>query len=126
MLELLAVGAGGFAGAIARYTLSGEVHRRYGGTFPLGTLAVNLLGCLLIGLLASLVETRQLLSPRARLVLMVGFLGSLTTFSTFGYETLALLRQGALVRAAANAAGNLLCGLAAVWLGGAAGRLLGR
>lgn len=117
MRELLAVGTGGFLGAIARYGLSGLVHRLYGGTFPLGTLVVNVAGCLAIGALAFLVEDRQLLAPSARLFVRVGFLGSLTTFSTFGHETFELLRDGQWAAVAANVALNVVVGVAAVIAG---------
>lgn len=114
MREVLAIGAGGFVGALARYGLAGLAHRLYGGAFPLGTLCVNVLGCLAIGALAFAVEDRQLLGPTARLFVRVGFLGSLTTFSAFGHETFELLRGGAWGAAVANALANVLLGLLAV------------
>lgn len=125
MHKILVVGLGGFLGAAARYVLSGLVHRCTSEAFPSGTLAVNLIGCLLMGVLVSLVEDRQLLAPGARVFLMVGVLGSLTTFSTFGYETLAMLRDGNLPHALGNIAANVVFGLLAVWLGWTAVRLLG-
>jgi CrcB protein len=81
---------------------------------------VNVAGCLLIGAAAAAADTRQLLSPEARLFLMVGVLGGFTTFSTFGYETLALARDGEALRAAANVITHVVLGLAAVWAGYAA------
>lgn len=117
MLKLLLVGAGGFLGAIFRYGLSGWVQRWAGGLFPLGTLAVNTLGCLAIGVMMALVEQRQVLSPNARLFWMIGLLGAFTTFSTFGYETFALLREKSMGLAILNIGGNVVCGLIAVWLG---------
>ena len=125
MFELLAVGVGGFLGAIARYGLSGLVHRHYDGAFPLGTLAVNVLGCFAIGALMTLVEDRQVLSPGTRLFLMIGLLGSMTTFSTLGHETFELLRDSALRLALWNIAGNVLLGIAAVGLGRATVKLFG-
>ena len=116
-MKILVVGLGGFVGAIARYGLSGLVHRYAQGTFPLGTMAVNVLGCLVIGVLMTLVEDRQFLSPNTRLFLTIGLLGSFTTFSTLGYETFELLREGDLRLAAANILGNLALGIGAVWLG---------
>jgi CrcB protein len=115
--ELLIVGAGGFLGAISRYWLSGWVHRWAGIGFPWGTLAVNTVGCLAIGALMALLETRVFVSPETRLFLGIGILGSLTTFSTFGYETLELARRSEFSLAAANAAGSLLLGLGAVVVG---------
>ena len=118
LIHAAAVGAGGFLGALARYGLSGIVHRFFPQTtFPVGTLTVNLLGCLLIGVLAGLVESRQLLGPEARVFAMIGLLGGFTTFSTFGYETFALLRDGENLRATANVGLSVVLGLAFVWLG---------
>ena len=115
--RVLIVGAGGFLGASARYLLGGFVHRQYGGTFPLGTWVVNVLGCLVIGVLAALVLDRPVLDPRLRLFAMVGVLGGFTTFSSFSYETLELWRQGALRAAAVNVAGTLAATLTATLLG---------
>ncbi len=117
MMKALIVGAGGFLGAITRYGLSGFVHRFASGLFPFGTLVVNLMGCFLIGGLMSLVEDRQLLAPGTRLFLAIGFLGSFTTFSTFSYETLELMRHGSMRLAAWNIGGSVILGLAAVAAG---------
>ncbi len=124
MRELLVVGAGGFVGAVARYWLSGWVHRWSGAGFPWGTLAVNLLGCTLLGALMALAETRLAVTPEARLFLAIGVLGSLTTFSTLSFETLELLRRSAYLAALANTAGSLLLGIAAVIAGHLAVRWL--
>jgi CrcB protein len=113
----LVVGAGGFVGATLRYTLGGLVSRAASPDFPWATLVVNVSGCFVIGLLAMLSEERGPVSPSTRLFLMVGVLGGYTTFSTFGYETLSLMREGSHALAAANAVGQLLLGLAAVWAG---------
>jgi CrcB protein len=125
MLKILVVGLGGFVGAVSRYGLSGLVHRHYRGAFPLGTLTVNVLGCLVIGVLMALVEDRQLFSPNARLFLLIGLLGSLTTFSTLGHETFDLLRDSQFGLALWNVAGNMVLGLVAVGVGRIAARLLG-
>jgi CrcB protein len=122
MLKLLVIGLGGFVGAIARYVLSGLVHRQFNSSFPAGTLLVNVLGCLAMGGLMALVEDRQLLTPAARMFLMVGLLGSLTTFSTFGYETMELMRDGNWPATFANVTANVALGMAAVWLGRASVR----
>ncbi len=124
MTKLLLIGAGGFCGAVLRYLLSGWAHRVYGGVLPVGTLSVNLVGCFALGVLMTLVE-RQALAPEVRLGLGVGLLGALTTFSTFGYETVELVRRGALAPALGNVAGNVVLGVAAVWAGMAAVRSLG-
>ena len=117
MIKLFIVGLGGFIGAVARYALSSWVQRHFQGAFPYGTLLVNVLGCLLIGGLMAFAEGRLWLSPNLRLLLTVGFLGSLTTFSTFGFETLELLDKGALKIAAAYVTGSLVLGLGCVYLG---------
>lgn len=118
LVNVLLVGSGGAAGAIARYGVGGLVHRSPAlADFPFGTLCVNLLGCLLIGVGAGLADGRQAFGPEARLFLFVGVLGGFTTFSSFGYETVALLRDHELLRAGLNAGLNVFAGLALVWLG---------
>ncbi len=87
--QLLILGAGGFIGAVLRYGLSGLVHKiRASQSLPYGTLTVNVLGCLLIGVLAGMAESRNVLGPDVRLFLFLGLLGGFTTFSTFGFETM--------------------------------------
>jgi len=124
MQEILFVGAGGFLGAVSRFYLSGWVRawlmNRYGPEFPffaLGTMAVNVLGCLVIGALTVLVQ-RDIIPHRAQLVLMTGFLGALTTFSTFGSETVEMFLKEEDARfALLNVVGNLVIGIVAVVLG---------
>jgi CrcB protein len=111
-------------GAVARYALGGLVHRLYDGAFPLGTLAVNTLGCIVIGLLTTLADDRGVLSSHLRLFLFIGILGGFTTFSSFGYETFTLLRDGLLRTAFANVVANTVLGLGGVWLGHVGARLL--
>ncbi len=118
MRELLAVGIGGFVGAILRYLVSTGIQRNWGESgFPAGTLAVNLIGCLIIGTLGGLAEHRTWMGPHIKLVVFLGILGSFTTFSTFGYETLTLLRDGRLLAALASASLHLVLGMVAVWGG---------
>jgi CrcB protein len=117
MSQLLAVGIGGFCGSIARYWLTGVVQRHASSVFPYGTMAVNVLGCLAIGLIWGLVEYRQWFSPDVRLFLTVGILGGFTTFSAFGYETFMLLRDGEYLPALANVTVSVVAGLAAVMAG---------
>lgn len=109
----LAVGSGGFAGALIRYALSGWVVQR----FPVGTLTVNLAGCLAIGLLVTINVRLQWPGDLTLAFLVAGFLGSLTTFSTFGYQTVILLQQRSPGLAALNIGLNLGAGLLCVWLG---------
>ena len=112
------VGSGGFLGALARYVLGGLVQRGFPlAAFPYGTLAVNLVGCLAIGILAGISESRQLLGPELRTFVFIGILGGFTTFSTFGYETIALMRDAEYLPAMANVGLHVTVGLALVWLG---------
>lgn len=115
--NLLAVGCGGFLGAIARYAISGLLQKRFPHFTPAGTLAVNVLGCLIIGVLMAVITSRPNFPPKVQLFLVTGILGSLTTFSTFGYETVELLREQSYRTALWNVTANLALGLPAVWLG---------
>lgn len=120
MSQLLAVGLGGFVGAVARYLVSGFVHRLLPLThLPWGTLVVNAAGCLAIGALGALAEVRGLFAGTTRLLLFIGVLGGFTTFSSFAYETLALARDGETLPAAANVAQHLALCLGAVVAGDA-------
>ncbi|MGH7819483.1 MAG: fluoride efflux transporter CrcB [Candidatus Binatia bacterium] len=121
---MLIVGAGGFFGSIGRYWLGGLVQRLGGAAFPYGTLAVNVVGSFLIGLVIVLSLERGLLNAPARLFLTVGICGGFTTMSTFSYETLSLLGEGSVTAATANVAATIALCLAGTWLGAAAGRLL--
>lgn len=120
--SVLLVGAGGFVGSIGRYLVGGWVHRAvpFAG-FPYGTLVVNVLGCLAIGLAGGMAESRQLFGPDLRVFLLIGVLGGFTTFSSFAFESLALARDAELARAFANVAAQVVLGLAAAWLGYAVG-----
>ena len=116
--NILLVGLGGFAGAVARYLLGGWVlHHTFSAKFPWSTFAINLLGCLVIGVLSSLAERLEWLSPSMRLLLLTGLLGGFTTFSAFGLETVLLLRRGEPWIAAAYVLASVLACIFAVWLG---------
>lgn len=118
MDKLLWVGLGGMAGSIARYLVSGWVQEASRSlNFPYGTLAVNVLGCLIIGLLSQLAETRGVFTPEMRLLVFTGVLGGFTTFSTLNNETVNLLRENESLLAGLNVAAHLVFGLLAVWLG---------
>jgi CrcB protein len=126
MTNALLVGIGGFLGSVLRYGMSASLHRILPiSSYPHGTLAVNVLGCLLIGLLNGYGEMRHVFSTGARLFLFVGLLGGFTTFSTFGYDTLALARHSHNYIALGNILLHLILGLGAVWIGTVAGRAVG-
>lgn len=108
---------GGGLGAALRYWMQGVVHARAGAGFPYGTMAVNVLGSLLIGFLMVSFEERFLAAPSLRLFLTIGLLGGFTTFSSFSYETLALLRAGEAALALVNAGATVLACLTATWVG---------
>jgi fluoride exporter len=116
--NVLLVGSGGFLGSVARYLLTGYVTQATtAARFPYGTLVVNVVGCLVIGILAGAAEQRHLFSAESRLFLLTGLLGGFTTFSAFAYESYFLAREHAWPAAVANVGLQILLGLAAVWLG---------
>lgn len=118
MLRLLLIGCGGFLGSVGRYLVSRTTQSLCNQlSIPAGTLSVNVLGCLLAGLLGGLLESRIDLSAEAQLFLFVGVLGGFTTFSAFGYETFNLLRTTHPLVAGANILAQLALGLGAVCLG---------
>ena len=118
LTRILLVGLGGFVGAILRYGISGLVQNMTRSiSFPYGTLAVNVIGCLIIGALSQMVDTRGVLNVQTRLFVFVGVLGALTTFSTFSNETINLIREGQLFYAIANIGLQLILCLSAVLLG---------
>ncbi|MBM0108333.1 fluoride efflux transporter CrcB [Steroidobacter sp. S1-65] len=118
MKSLLLVALGGALGSMARFKLSGWVlHQTPGWRFPAGTLAVNLIGCLIAGLLAGMAVKQDVLTPDARLLLFTGLLGGFTTFSAFGLETLLLLKRGEAGVAIANVVVSVVAGLLVAWLG---------
>jgi CrcB protein len=117
MRTLFWIACGGGAGALLRYLVSLGCQRLAGGVFPVGTLAVNVIGCLLIGFLGALLSGPLLVRDELRLGLLVGLLGGFTTFSSFGWETISLLNDGEWSRAAVNVVGSNVLGLAAVWIG---------
>ena len=123
MLAYLWIAIGGALGSVGRFWVSGVIGRRFGETFPWGTLLVNVSGSFAIGLLAALAEPggRRFISPSGRQFLMYGVCGGYTTFSSFSVQTLELLRDGDWFKAGANAAGSMVLCLMAVWLGYAFG-----
>lgn len=124
MQKILLIGLAGFVGTVGRYALSGVIARRFGETFPAGTLVVNIIGCFLAGLLFYLLQERNLVSPTTRTVVMIGFLGGFTTFSSFGLQTFTLLRDGEFWYASLNIVGSNFLGLLMVWVGYTVGKLV--
>jgi fluoride exporter len=123
MRNYILVFFGGGIGAVARYYLSGAVYRFLPADFPYGNLLVNISGCFAIGLLMTLMEERFLSEPSLRVFLTIGILGGFTTFSSFSFETIALLRDAEIFRATLNIAASVFGCLAATTLGLFIGRL---
>ena len=117
MLRTLFIGIAGLAGTLLRYWLSGFVARRYGETFPAGTMVVNVLGCLIAGAVFYLTEERFLVNPTLRTVILIGLLGGFTTFSSYGLQTFTLLRDGEFALATINIVVSNVLGLFMVWVG---------
>jgi CrcB protein len=107
----------GGAGSLARYLVGTAVTARYGSRFPWGTMAVNVTGSFLIGVIMTLLTEKVVVSPNWRFALVVGFLGGYTTFSSFEWETYAAVRAGGLWIGVLNVTGSVALGYAAVWLG---------
>lgn len=117
MLQMILVAFGGAIGAVARWKLGGLVlHHTVDWKFPLGTLLVNVIGCLVAGLLAGLVTKLDLFTADARLFLFTGLLGGFTTFSAFGVETVYLLRRADYGTAFIYVALSIICGVGGLWL----------
>ena len=124
MRQILFVGMGGSLGSVTRFLLVGLVQGAAPGTFPFGTLVVNVSGCVTIGVLSELLEMRPFLTGDARAFLVIGLLGGFTTFSAFGNETINLLRHAGTTAAGANVLANVLLALGGVWLGRTAAQLV--
>ncbi len=120
--KLLAIALLGALGSVARYLVADAVQQGTGGGFPWGTLAVNAIGCLLFGIVWSLANERMIITGALATILLVGFLGAFTTFSTFAFETGQLLRDSGWLSAAGNVILHNTIGLAAVFTGIAIGR----
>lgn len=124
MMKIFWIALAGAGGTLMRYWMGGLVQRLWGGTFPWGTFAVNMTGCFLFGLVWTLAEERLVISGETRAVILVGFMGAFTTFSSFIFETGSLLRDGQWAFALGNAALQNLTGLVLFFLGVALGRIL--
>jgi CrcB protein len=117
MWRILFIGLAGLLGTLGRYWLSGLAARRFGETFPVGTLLVNIVGCFLAGFLFQLMQERFLVNQTVRTVVLIGFLGGFTTFSSFGLQTFTLIRESEFGFAALNIVVSNLVGLLMVWIG---------
>ncbi|WP_297809696.1 fluoride efflux transporter CrcB [uncultured Methylophaga sp.] len=124
MQQLVAIAIGGAVGAVLRFSVSTGVHRMMGKDFPYGTLTVNVLGSLLMGFFFIMLVERQISSVELRSGILFGVLGAFTTFSSFSFETLALLESGDWGKALINVFLSVSCCLLATWIGLSIGRQL--
>ncbi len=124
MFKAFLVFIGGGIGAVFRYLLAGWIYRLMGTDFPYGTLVVNLTGCFIIGFFMTIAEDRFLISSSFRIFVAVGIIGGFTTFSTFNFETLELLKDGAVMLALLNVGASVILGLSATWIGALIGRVI--
>lgn len=124
MHKILLLALAGTCGTLSRYWLSGAVFGIMGRDFPWGTAAVNLLGCLLFGLIWVMADEREIIHPEMRLVILVGFMGAFTTFSSLIFETGELMRGAQWAKAALNLVGQNLLGFVAFAIGAAIGRVI--
>ena len=116
-INIICVGCGGFLGAISRYIISIYTSKQFLFKIPLGTLIVNVLGGFLIGVIMELTIKNNFISPQLKLFLTTGIMGGLTTFSTFSYETIVLIKEGNILLAILNILLNLILSLLGVVLG---------
>lgn len=127
MSKILLIGVGGFIGSVLRYWVSGYVQQVTRSVeFPYGTLVVNLIGCFVIGFLSQLADTRGVFTAESQAFVFIGVLGGFTTFSTFGNESMNLLRDGENAFSLANVGAHMAFGLGAVWLGRTSAYLIWR
>ena len=124
MQTTIFIAVAGLVGTLLRYWLSSAVARQYGETFPWGTMAVNLIGCLITGAVFFLTEERFTISHTVRTVILIGLLGGFTTFSAYGLQTFTLLRDGAFGLAILNVVTSNILGVVMVWVGYVLGRVL--
>lgn len=124
MNKILLLSVAGTCGTLARYWLSGAVYGALGTSFPWGTWAVNILGCFLFGLVWVLADERGLMSPVARVIILTGFMGAFTTFSTLVFESAELLRASQWLKMGLNLAGQNFFGFVALYAGIVCGRVL--
>jgi CrcB protein len=124
MKDIIFIALAGSLGALSRYGLSGITQRLTGAGFPFGTLLVNVLGCLLIGFIMQVGLSTDIIPRSLRIIITIGFLGAFTTFSTFSYETVSYLQDGAWLQASLNVSANLILCIGATIMGMTCGRLV--
>lgn len=117
MKSLLLVGLGGAVGSISRYIISSSLGRVSNTTFPIGTFMINIIGCILIGILVSAAAKYQVINDDMKLLLITGFCGGFTTFSTFSHENIQLLNAGNFTLLSLNILASVALGIVGVWLG---------
>ncbi|NVO01687.1 MAG: fluoride efflux transporter CrcB [Bacteroidetes bacterium] len=117
MRSILLVGLGGFIGSIARYLIAAIIQNKSTSIFPIGTLMVNIVGCLLIGLFLGLSDKQNIISPELRLFLTIGFCGGFTTFSSFTNDNVQLINSGALLQVLLYTGLSVIVGIAATYIG---------
>ena len=123
-MNLVLIAPGGAIGASARYLLGGVVHEFTPPDFPYGTFVVNVIGCAMFGMVVGLEDQRFVVGPATRTFILIGVIGGFTTFSSYTFETFALLRDGQVLRAVINSAGQVILGLLALWASYVGTRLL--
>jgi len=116
-VNLLLIAIGGALGSVARYLFSSAVLRATGSLFPVGTFAVNAVGCFVFGIIAGAAEQRVALPPEVRAFVLIGILGGFTTFSSYSFESFTLIRDGQFLWAAINLAGQVVIGVVGVAVG---------
>jgi CrcB protein len=114
-MRLALIAVGGALGSVSRYLLSMAVLRATGSLFPAGTFAVNVIGCVIFGMIAGAAEQRVQLEPELRLFLLVGVLGGFTTFSSYAFESFSLIRDGQFVWASINVIGQVVASMIGLW-----------
>ncbi len=124
MTKLICLGAGSLLGGFARYFMAGFIYKAFGSNYPYGTLAVNILGCLVIGILSSISEEKFFLGSNGRILLMTGFCGAFTTFSALMLETDDLIKYGPMVRALGYVILSCVLGFIVFRLGSLLGKLV--
>lgn len=123
VIKICVIAIGGVIGTLLRYGISYSINKFLGPGFPLGTLVVNLLGCFVIGYITTLVIERGLFSSNFRDFILIGACGSLTTFSTYIFESIILLQKRALILASMNIIGSIILGLIVFWIGSVLAKL---